>query len=183
MALTATLYDFDATLSHVDRDLQLRLQVRTARHPSETLDRMWLRVLAYLWLYEERLAFGPGLSDPDAPDLRADDLTGQTTLWVRVGKLDPVKLQKEADRAGRARVVAFFDAPARLEAFVAAARAASLSRMGKVELVAADPALLAALAARDERRTRLGLTVTGDHLYLERGGEMLEGALVRGQIG
>jgi uncharacterized protein YaeQ len=178
MALTSTLYDFDVTLSHVDRNLHLSLAVRTARHPSETLDRVWLRVLAYLWLYEERLAFGPGLSDPDAPDLRADDLTGATTLWVRVGRLDPSKLQREADRAGRARVVAFFDAPQRLEAFLDAARAAALPRLGRVELVAVDPGLLAALAARDDRRSKLVVTVSDDHLYLERAGEALDGPLL-----
>jgi uncharacterized protein YaeQ len=178
MALTSTLYDFDVTLNHVDRNLHLSLSVRTARHPSETLDRVWLRVLAYLWLYEERLAFGPGLSDPDAPDLRADDLTGATTLWVRVGRLDPVKLQREADRAGRARVVAFFDAPDRLEAFVDAARAAALARIGRVELVAVDPGLLAALAARDERRSKLVVTVSDDHLYVERAGEAMDGPLL-----
>jgi uncharacterized protein YaeQ len=183
MALTATLYDFDVALSHVDRDLQQRLPVRTARHPSETVERMWLRVLAFLWLYEERLAFGAGLSDPDAPDLAATDLTGQTTLWVRVGRPEPARLQREADRAGRARVVAVFESPARLDAFVAAARAEGLGRLGRAELVAFDPALVAALAAVEERRTRLSLTVVGDHLYVERGGASLDGPLVRGRVG
>jgi uncharacterized protein YaeQ len=183
MALTSTLYDFDVALSHVDRKLDLRLQIRTARHPSETLDRVWLRVLGYCWLYEERLAFGPGLSDPDAPDLRADDLTGQTTLWVRVGRPDPVKLQREADRAGRARVAALFDSPERLEAFLEAARQAGLSRLAKVELAALDPGLLAGLAAKDERRVRLGVTIVGDHLYVDRGGEALDGPLTRRRMG
>ncbi|HET9597619.1 MAG TPA: YaeQ family protein [Anaeromyxobacteraceae bacterium] len=178
MALTSTLYDFDVALNHVDRNLHLGLAVRTARHPSETLDRVWLRVLAYLWLYEERLAFGPGLSDPDEPDLRADDLTGTTTMWVRVGRPDPVKLQREADRAGRARVVAFFESADRLEAFREAARVAALPRLGRVELVAVDGTLLAALAAREERRAKLVVTVSDDHLYVERGGEALDGPLL-----
>ena len=182
MALTATLYDVDVTLSHVDRDLHVRLPIRTARHPSETLDRVWLRVLAYCWLHEERLAFGPGLSDPDAPDLFADDLTGQKTLWVRVGRPDPAKLQKEADRAGRARVAVLFESPQRLDAFVAIAREARLERLGRVVLAAVDPALLATLASVDERRTRLALTIVGDHLYLERGGQAFDGPLVRGRI-
>ena len=183
MALTSTLYDLDVELSHVDRKLQLRMQVRTARHPSETLDRVWLRVLGYCWLYEERLAFGPGLSDPDPPDLRADDLTGQTTLWVRVGRPDPAKLQREADRAGRARVVALFDSPQRLDAFVEAARQAGLSRLAKVELAAFDAGLLAGLSAKDERRVRLGVTIVGDHLYVDRAGESLDGPITRRRMG
>ncbi len=183
MALTPTLYDFDVALSHVDRDLHLRLAIRTARHPSETLDRVWLRVLAYCWLYEERLEFGPGLCDPESPDLFADDLTGQKTLWVRVGRPDPMRLQREADRAGSARVAVLFESPQRLGAFLAAAREANASRLGRAELAAIDPALLAGLAAVDERRTRIGLTVVGDHLYVERGNQTLDGPLVRAALG
>lgn len=179
MARAPTLYDFDVALDHVDRGLHLRLTIRTARHPSETIDRVWLRVLAYCWLYEERLEFGPGLCDPESPDLFADDLTGQKRLWVRVGRPDPVKLQREADRAGSARVAVLFESPRRLEAFVAAAREARVARLGRAELAAMDPALLAGLAAVDERRTRIGLTVVGDHLYVERGNQALDGPLVR----
>jgi len=180
MALTATLYDFDIALSHVDRDVQTRLSVRAARHPSETVERMWLRVLAYCWLYEERLAFGPGISDPDAPDLYADDLTGQKTLWVRVGRPDPARLQREADRAGRARVAVLFDSPRSMEAFLVGAREAALARLSRVELAAVEPALVAELARVDERRTRMSLTIVGDHLYLERGGQAFDGPLLRG---
>lgn len=182
MALTATLYDFDVALSHVDNGLHLSLQVRAARHPSETLERLWLRLLAFCWFHQERIAFGPGISDPDAPDLYADDLTGQKELWVRVGRPDPARMQREADRAGKARVGVLFDAPARMEAFLAQAREAKLSRLARVDLLAADPRLLAALAARDERRTRLALTIVGDHVYAERGGEAVDGPLTRGSF-
>ena len=180
MALTATLYDFEVALSHVDLGLQLTLQVRAARHPSETLERVWLRVLAFCWFHQERITFGPGLCDPDAPDLYADDLTGQKELWVRVGRPDPARVQREADRAGRARVGVMFDAPARMEAFLAEARQAQLSRLGRVELVAVAPALLGALAARDQRRTRLTLTIVGDHVYAELNGQAVDGPLARG---
>jgi len=182
MALTATLYDFEVALSHVDMGLQLSLQVRAARHPSETLERVWLRLLAFCWFHRERIAFGPGLCDPDAPDVYADDLTGQKELWVRVGRPDPARVQREADRAGKARVGVLFDAPARMEAFLAEARQARLPRLGRVELVAADPALLAALAAHDQRRTRLAMTIVGDHVYVELGGQALDGPLARGSI-
>jgi uncharacterized protein YaeQ len=182
MALTATLHDFDVTLSHVDRDLHLRLPIRTARHPSETLDRVWLRVLAYCWLWEERIAFGPGLSDPDAPDLFADDLTGEKTLWIRVGRPDPVRLRREADRAPRAKVGVLLDAPARLDAFLEAARQGPLGRLREAVFAAVEPSLLTGLAAVEERRTRCGITIVGDHLYVERGGTTLDGPLSRGSL-
>ena len=74
--------------------------MRTARHPSETLDRVWLRALAFCFFWEERLSFGPGLSDPDEPDLQALDLTSVRTLWVRIGKPDPARVQKARDQNG-----------------------------------------------------------------------------------
>jgi uncharacterized protein YaeQ len=182
MALTATLYDFDVALEHVDRDVHSRVAVKVARHPSETSTRLWLRVLAYLWLYEERLRFGPGLSDPDAPDLLADDLTGQVSLWVRIGRPDPVKLEREADRNPRARVAAVFEGADRLEAFLEAARAAGVKRLARAELVAIDSTLLQRLAAEEERRMKLSLTIVGDHLYLQRGPASFDGPLTRASL-
>ena len=122
MAQAPVLYDFDVALSHVDKALDARLSVRTARHPSETLDRVYLRLLAFCLFHEERLAFGRGLSDPDAPDLEARDLTGELSLWIRVGKAEPGRLQKIIDQNARARVAVLFESPQRLEAFAAAAR-------------------------------------------------------------
>ncbi len=182
VALQSVLYDFEVELSHVERDQHLRLSTKVARHPSESLERLWLRVLAFCLFHQERIGFGPGLSDPDDPDLFADDLTGQKVLWIRVGRPDPERLQREADRAPRAQVAVLFDGPARLESFLAEAREKRLSRLGRVELLAVDPALLRALVAREERRVRMTLTAVGDHLYVQRGGESLDGPLLRASI-
>lgn len=182
MALPSVPYHFEIELSHVERELHQRISTKVARHPSESLERLWLRVLAYCLFHQERIAFGPGLSEPDVPDLFADDLTGEKVLWIRVGRPDPERLQREADRAPRAQVAVIFDAPARLEAFLAEAREKRLGRLGRVELLAVDPALLRALAAEDERRVRITLTAVGDHLYVTRGGDSLDGALSRGNL-
>lgn len=182
MAQAATLYDFQVTLSNVDRSIDQQLSFKVARHPSETMERVWLRVLAFCWLWEDRLAFGPGLGDPDTPDLETRDYTGQVTRWVRVGKAEPTKIQRAIDQNGSAQVCVLFDGPARLEAFLAEAVAAKLTRVGKAQLAAVDPELLTALAADDTRRTRLTLTLVGDHFYLDRGGTSLDGPLTRGAL-
>jgi len=173
------LHDFDIALSQVDLGLEQRLSVKTARHPSETLDRLWLRVLTYCLFWEDRLAFGPGLADPDEPDLQATDLTGVRTLWVRIGKPDPAKVQKAADQNNRARIAVVFDSPERMDAFIAAGRDAGLGRLGRVELCAIDPELTSALAEVDERRTKVSVTFVGDQFYVDRGGRTFEGALTR----
>ena len=182
MAQAPTLYDFDLELNQIDRGLEKKLHLRTARHSSETLERVWLRVLGFCMQWEERLAFGPGLSEPDAPDLLSTDLTGQTTLWMRVGKADPARLQRAADQNPRARVVTLFESTLRLEQFTLAAREEKLSRLGRVELWAAPAEVLATLGEMEGRRAKASVTIVGDHLYLEREGRSIDGPLVRGSI-
>jgi uncharacterized protein YaeQ len=183
VALPSVLHDFQIALAHVDAGLDLTLSFRVARHPSESMSRLWLRVLAECIWWREGVAPGPGLCDPDAPDVVARDLAGAITLWVRVGRPEPVRLQRESDRNAGAEVAALFEAPRWMESFVAEARGAGLSRLGRVALAAVDPPLLAALAAVEERRTRMGLTIVGDHLYVERGGRSLDGPLHRASLG
>ncbi|MHB1846440.1 MAG: YaeQ family protein [Deltaproteobacteria bacterium] len=176
MSNAPTLHELELTLHHVDRGIERELKLRTARHPSETVERLWLRLLAYAWQWEEGIAFGPGLSDPEAPDVEARDLTGRPTLWLRVGKAEPAKIQRALDRGQGARVAVLFDSPARLEAFCAVAAEEGVDR-----LAAVDPGLLAGLRTHDERRVRLTLTLVGDHFYLDVGGEALDGPLTLGR--
>lgn len=180
MALTATLYDFQVALSHVDRRIEQQLSFKVARHPSETLERLWLRVLAYCWQFEERLEFGKGLSDPDEPDLATRDYTGQVTRWIRVGKPEPEKIHRAVTQNSGAQVVVLFESPERLQAFLAEAAEQKLTRVSKAQLAAVDPGLLERLAEKDERRAKLTLTLVGDHFYVDRDGESLDGPLTLG---
>jgi uncharacterized protein YaeQ len=182
MALPATLHEFDVSLSHVDAGVEERLSIRAARHPSESLDRLWLRVLAYCWKWQERIELGPGLCEPDAPDVLARDLTGEEVLWVRVGRPDPARVQQESDRHPRARLAVLFESPRHMDAFVQAAARDGLSRLARVELAAVDPDLLAALATVDGRSARLSLTIVGDHVYVDFGGRTLDGPVARASV-
>jgi len=181
MALPSILHHFDVRLSHVDRGADVELSIKAARHPSETGERLWLRLLAYLWQWEETIAFGPGISDPDEPDVVALGADGSTrTLICRVGRPELARIEKDVARGGGARVAVLFDSPRRLEAFLEEARAGRPERVAKAELAAVPEELIRALRERDDRRQKLGLTIADDHLYLEIGGETLDGALVRG---
>lgn len=182
VALPATLHDFQVELSHVDAGVTERVAIRAARHPSESMERVWVRVIAQCWLWREGIEQGPGLCEPDLPDVIARDLTGEVTLWARVGRPDPARVQQEADRNPRALVAVVFDSPRRMEAFAEEARGAGLPRLGRVELAAVDPALLAELSANGERRIRISLTIVGDHLYVEVGGKSLDGPLHRSRV-
>src|SRR5262245_12266517 len=94
MALPATRLEYRIALSHVERGVDRREAVVVAQHPSETAVHVTLRVLAWCLLNEERLEFGPGLSDPDVADLWTRDLTGALTTWIECGTADGEKVRK-----------------------------------------------------------------------------------------
>ncbi len=181
MALPSTLLHFDLHLSHADEGLDRDLSFKVARHPSETAERVWLRVLAYAWRWSEALEFGPGLCEPDAPDLVARLPDGRTSAIVRVGKPDPERVEKDVNRGGGASVAVLFESPRRMAAFLAEAREQGLGRVAAAELAAVDPELLKTLSAHEDRRIRLSLTFVADHVYAEVDGRMHDAPLERGR--
>src|SRR5690349_14727799 len=105
MALTATVYNFDIDLADHDRGVFETLSLRVARHPSESDDYLWARVLAYALEFEEGIQFSPGgLSDPDTPAIVVRDLTGTLQAWIEIGTPDAARLHRAAKAAPRVAV-------------------------------------------------------------------------------
>src|SRR5258708_1768007 len=101
MALTSTIYHFQIALSDVDRGVYETLDLRVARHPSETMRYLLVRVLAYCLLFEEGIAFGKGLSTTEEPPLWIKDLQGNLRVWIEVGSPSADRLHKAAKTAPR----------------------------------------------------------------------------------
>jgi uncharacterized protein YaeQ len=179
MALPATLHHFDLRFSQADHGIEGQAALKVARHPSETMERVWLRVLAYAWKWREGIAFGPGLCDPDAPDLLAMAPGGRASLVVRVGRPEPARVERDVNQNAGAHVAVLLDGPRRLAAFLAEARERGLARAAAVDLAALDGPLLAELAAVEERRIKLVVTIVADHVYAEVNGRALDGPLHR----
>jgi uncharacterized protein YaeQ len=102
MALKSTIYKAELQIADMDRHYYADHALTVARHPSETDDRMMVRIVAFALFAHERLEFCKGLSDVDEPDLWQRDLTGVIRLWIDVGQPDE-KLVRRA--CGRAREV------------------------------------------------------------------------------
>lgn len=179
MALPSTLHHFDLRFSQADLGVDGEVALKVARHPSETMERLWLRVLAYGWKWRDGISFGPGLCEPEAPDLLVAGPGGRASLVVRVGKPEPVRVERDVNQNGGAEVAVLFEGPRRLEAFLAEARERRLVRVGTADLAAVDAALLAALAAHAERRLRVAATFVADHLYVEVAGQSFDAPLHR----
>lgn len=105
MALRATVFKARLAVSDMDRDRHAEHALTIARHPSETDERMMVRVLAFAMYSSDTLAFGRGLSDVDEPDLIDRDPTGAIELWIEVGLPDERAVLKAC---GRARSVVVF---------------------------------------------------------------------------
>ena len=101
MALSATIYNFTIGLSDVDRGVYETLELKVAKHPSESDEYLVTRVLAYCLEYAEGIAFSRGLSSPDEPPIAVRDLTGVLKAWIEVGSPDAARLHKAGKAAPR----------------------------------------------------------------------------------
>jgi uncharacterized protein YaeQ len=167
------MHQFTVQLSHVDRGVYESLELRAARHPSESEKFLCARVLAYCLEAREGLAFSKGLSEPDQPALEVRDLTGTLREWIEVGAPDADRLHRASKASGRVAVYTHHDA----ERYWASLAGARIHRREALELYGLDRALVAGLEARLERRTAFDLSVTDGVLYLTLGGELLSGAV------
>ncbi|NUU00607.1 YaeQ family protein [Herbaspirillum robiniae] len=107
MALKSTIFKAELQISDMDRHYYENHALTIARHPSETDERMMIRVLAFALNASEALAFGKGLSDVDEPDLWQKDLTGAVDLWIEVGQPDDRAILKACGRSERVVVYSY----------------------------------------------------------------------------
>jgi uncharacterized protein YaeQ len=179
MALGATIYVFKIDLADSDRGVYQPLELRVARHPSETEDHLLTRVLAYCLEYSEGIAFSNGLFDSDQPTIAVRDLTGSLRVWIDVGAPEAARLHRAAKLAPRVAIYTNKDA-VQLAARLGTER---IHRVDAMELYAVDRDWLASLAARLTRRMEFTLTVAERHLYVSLGEETLVSIIERVRIG
>jgi uncharacterized protein YaeQ len=162
MAQTATVYQLAIDLADVDRGVYETLDLRVARHPSESAEYMLTRVLAYCLEHEDGIAFTEGVSSGDEPAVVVRDLTGRITAWIEVGLPTAERLHRGSKLAGRAAVYTHRD----VRQWRAQMAGARVHRASEIRVVAFDPAIIEIAAARLERRSALTVSVVDDQLFL-----------------
>jgi uncharacterized protein YaeQ len=176
MALTATIYVFTVRLSHVDRGIYETLELRLARHPSESPEYLVTRLLAYCLEFTEGIAFSKGgLSEPDEPAIMVRDLTGALQGWIEIGLPDAARLHKAAKAAKYVAVYPTRD----VTTWLARLAGERIHRAEQIAVQVIDAALLAQLASKLERRMDFDLSVSEGTLYLSLGETTLTGAVER----
>jgi uncharacterized protein YaeQ len=99
MALKATIYKAELSIADMDRNYYGTHTLTLARHPSETDERMMVRLLAFAIHADEALTFTKGMFDVEEPDLWQKDLTDAIQLWIEVGQPDDRRILKGCGRS------------------------------------------------------------------------------------
>jgi uncharacterized protein YaeQ len=107
MAIKATVFKANLQIADMERHYYHDHALTLARHPSETDERMMVRVLAFALHAHEHLEFGQGMTDDDEADLWQKDLTGAIKLWVDVGIPDEKLIRKACGRANQVVVYCY----------------------------------------------------------------------------
>lgn len=175
MALTATLHTLRIALNDSDRGVYETLELRLARHPSETLPYLLSRTFAYCLYWDADIEFSRGLSTADEPAVWLKTPDGRIELWIDVGHPTAARLHKASKLAERVVVCTFLD-PTAYQRTLTGER---IHRGQDIELVGLPAALLPPLEAMIERRMDWELTVAGGQLYLAAGGQNLSGEITR----
>lgn len=171
MALKATIFKTDLQISDMDRGYYASHALTVARHPSETDERMMVRLLAFALNADERLEFGKGLSSDDEPALWLKDLTGAIECWIEVGLPDERILRRACGRATRVVVYLYGGRTADMWWEANRDKLARLDNLAVFKLPAETTKALGALA---ERTMQLQATIDGGSVWLLAGDTTLQ---------
>lgn len=156
MALGSTIYKAELSIADISRSYYADHQLALARHPSETEERLMVRLLAFALHAHTDLRFGRGISTDDEPDLWQKDPTGVIELWIDVGLPDERAVRKACGRASRVVVLAY--GGRKLDMWWQQ-NADALARNRNLDVITVSPEETSQLAALAQRSMRLSCTV------------------------
>jgi uncharacterized protein YaeQ len=152
MAPKATVYKVELQVNDLDRDYYETHALMLAQHPSETAERVMVRLLAFALFADEALEFGRGLGSDDEPDLVRKSLSGDIEQWIYLGQPDEARIRRAC---GRAREVIVIGYSGRGFALWWDKNADALARCSNLAVIEISGEKVAELGALIERSMRL----------------------------
>lgn len=165
MALKPTIYKAQVELADSDRNCFESLSLTLARHPSESLERMAARLLAYCLNYTRGIEFTRGISTSDEPDVWVHSDHGDTEHWIEVGQPEESRLRKACGRARLVSVYTFGKSAATWWKL----NSASISALPRLQVWQFDWDEIQAAAALLDRTVKLNTSIVGGIVYLDNG--------------
>lgn len=163
MALKATIFKADLAISDLDRGYYASHSLTIAQHPSETEERMMLRLAVFALHAGERLAFTKGISADDEPDLWQKNYADEIELWIDLGEPDEKRLRKAC---GRAEQVWVYSYSGRAAEVWWQQNADKYQRFANLTVANIEPATLSELASLAQRSMQLSATIQDGQLWL-----------------
>ena len=163
MALKSTVFKADLQLADLDRHHFGDYALTIAQHPSETMERVMIRLLAFALYASEDLRFGRGLSNEDDASLWEIDPGGVTRLWIDLGLPDETRIKKACSRADRAVVMTY---GGRASDLWWQQNANTLSRYKNLSVIQISPEDSDTLVAIANRTMKLSWTIQEGMVYL-----------------
>ena len=162
MALKATIYKAELQIADMDRNYYQEHMLTVARHPSETDERVMIRVLAFAIHASDALTFTKGMFDTDEPDLWEKDLTGAIQTWIEVGQPDDKRILKACGRSEKVMVYSY-SATSSIWFKQLASRVERAKNLSIVNIPAEASAQLEKMA---QRSMQLQCTIQDGQIYL-----------------
>jgi uncharacterized protein YaeQ len=175
MAPKGTIYNFEIDLADNDRSIYEKLKFTVSMHPSENLEYMITRVLAYCLEYTEGLTFTKGLDEPDQPALWAYSLDGRLTHWIEVGHPSFDKLHR-ANKTGARVAVYCHKNPA---AFLEQVTGKDIYKSNQIEIYSLESRFIKELLRLTDKRLTMSLSVSEKQLYLDVTSENLNSEIIK----
>lgn len=180
MAIKATIYKADVELADMDRHVYSDHSLTIARHPSETDERLLIRLLVFALNVpinndNGALEFAKDMWDPDEPCLWQKDLTGTIQHWIEVGQPDEKRLLRASARAGRVSVYSFSSSTAIWWSGIAS----KLTRARNLSVWQVPAAQSEALASLAQRSMRLQVSIQDGAIWVGDGQRSVEITLTR----
>jgi uncharacterized protein YaeQ len=171
MALKATIFKVGLQIADMDRSYYADHALTIARHPSETDERMMVRLLAFALHAGESLTIAKGLSADDEPDLWQRDLTGAIELWIDVGQPEEKRIRRACGRAAQVYVYSYSGHGAGIWWNQVAAKVEHIRNLGVYNLPAGVGSALAKLA---DRNMQLQCTIQDGHVWVGNGKDAVQ---------
>lgn len=170
MALKATIYKAELNIADMDRHYYQTHSLTIACHPSETMERMMVRILVFALHAHERLSFTKGLSTDDEPDVWQKSLTDEIEVWIELGQPDEKRIRKAC---GRARQVFIYTYSTRAAAIWWQQIKSSLNRFANLKVRHIKTESVEAMAALAARNMDLQVNIQDGQVWLTDGKQNL----------